>query len=205
MDRICVIGTDFQEQAIMSYSLAYILGFNISQRKPAYLLSKQYKIKNSFDKAKWQDLLTYAFSSFLERVIIEQNYVQYVSNGCSLQDLIFIQSESYKKERDTTKRKYQSMMINSLFKVACEYSSRQYQCVVLFDSKIEKNQTQNEGKGDFRILESNLREHCKNIVFLENHSLEEALKVLLEELEIKIEGPIRAYIERAKQQLWLNK
>jgi hypothetical protein len=138
MKKIAVIGANNRDRMVLTQALSYITGYSVVSKTDYSIQAIRYGLNRELKNAPWQDLFVYVLASFSERIIIEQHYDQYVSNGSVLYELAAVKAHLNMQAAGRRKFKEQTAMLAGVEKIITEYANRQYHGFVYLDNHSEK-------------------------------------------------------------------
>jgi hypothetical protein len=138
MKKIAVIGANNQDNLILTQAFSYLTGYSVVNKTDYSIQAIRYGLSNELRNNNWQELFIYVLSSFSERIIIEQHYDRYVSNGSVLYD--FALAKVYFNLRYGNNKRYreQVSVLAGMEKIITEYASRQYDGFIYVNRHLEK-------------------------------------------------------------------
>ena len=138
MKKIALTGSDSRARIVLTRALAYIIGYEIAGKTDYAVQAIQYGLNEALTACKWSELFVYLLSSFSERIVIEQHYDQYISNGSVLYELAVV--KALHKAQTASKRKLneQAVMLVGAEKIITAYAKRQYDGFVYIETELAK-------------------------------------------------------------------
>jgi hypothetical protein len=138
MRKIAVIGVNKRERLVITKALSYIAGYETVCKTDYAIQAIRYGLNQDIKACKWQELFVYVFSSFSERIMIEQHYDQYISNGSVLFELAMAKTILNAQTADRRFLKEKAAMLAGAEKIITDYAKRQYDGVVYVENSMEK-------------------------------------------------------------------
>jgi hypothetical protein len=138
MKKIAIIGADSRDRMVLTQALSYITGYDIASKTDYAIQAIRYGLHSELSDCKWQELFVYVLSSFSERIVIEQHYDQYISNGGVLYELAMVRALLKAQTGSKRKLKEQAAMLAGSERVITEYAKRQYDALVYIETGLEK-------------------------------------------------------------------
>ncbi|MDR1436657.1 MAG: hypothetical protein LBI65_00920 [Candidatus Symbiothrix sp.] len=199
MKKIAIIGVNNQDRMVLTQALSYITGYGIVSKADYSIQSIRYGINKALEYAGKHDLFIYLFASFSERIVIEQHYDQYVSNGSVLHELATVRAFFNRQTANRRKSGEWASMLDGAGKIITEYANRQYDCFIYLDSGLEKEDTPSN---DIDTCMKNLIAEQEHIYRIRKDSI---LSDILEEIsmDMKIRPVIssKTALERAQENM----
>ena len=204
--KIAITGSSVCKCTIISTALSYITSVEVIGSTPYAAVAVKYGFKKDMADCNWAELFVYAFSSFSERTIIEQNYDSYISNGSVFNELAQVRVFSRSLVVNESSRTEIDKMCSSLERVVNDYALREYEEVFHIFLPEEKLDQWSEMRKQIdeeltRVAENS---NVKFYHFL-NLRLEEVLYNIVSILNIKAKMPIEIALEKAMNEFTNNK
>jgi hypothetical protein len=139
MKKVAIIGADDRGRIVLTRALSYITGYDIAGKTDYAIQAIRYGLNKELKDCPWQELFVYVLSGFSERIIIEQQYGRFISNGSVLLELAMAQAILKTQTVGKRQLKEQSVMLAGTEKVIKEYAQRQYDCLVLIENGFDKD------------------------------------------------------------------
>ncbi len=139
MNKIAVIGVEASERKVLTQALSYLTGYDLVRPTAYSIKALKLSLKKDNRHSSWNELFTYAISSFSERIEIDQNFKQFISDGSVFDELAYLQTiyEMY-LVNDQKHQEYADMNA-SLQKIVTDYAKRQYDCIVHIHNREAEN------------------------------------------------------------------
>jgi hypothetical protein len=141
MHKILISGAPGTGKSVVSTTLSYMIGLPVVRSRPSSEIIYELNLSKNTTQHTFKDLFSITFSSFLDRIQLENRYQQgFISDGSIINNLIsmklFLMEQSksipgmgklvsHKRYMDQCNK-----MIASLEKMALEYSKKQYNIAV---------------------------------------------------------------------------
>jgi hypothetical protein len=138
MKKIAIIGGNNRDRLVLTQALSYITGYNTVGKTDYAIQAIRYGLNKELKECKWQELFVYVLASFSERIVIEQHYDQFISNGGVLYDLAMAKTILNSQTADRRTLKEQAVMLAGTEKIITEYAKRQYDGLVYIENSMEK-------------------------------------------------------------------
>ena len=126
--KIAITGLSGCKHTLLAPTLSNLTGFPFIRNKTMYEWCRLCNVADP-NKPKMKDLLMIALFSFLERVVIESYYDQFISDGISFTELILFKSHFEKQHPDKRLNKW-SGIVENLEKVSASYAAQQYDIII---------------------------------------------------------------------------
>jgi hypothetical protein len=138
MKKIAVTGVNNRDRLVLTQALSYITGYNTAGKTDYAVQAIRYGLNKELKECKWPELFVYLLSSFSERIVIEQHYDQYISNGGVLYELAMAKTILHSQTADRRNLKEQAAMLAGTEKIITEYAKRQYDGLVYIENSLGK-------------------------------------------------------------------
>jgi len=145
MKKIAIIGANNKDRLVLTRALYYLTGYDIVNKTDYTVQAIRYGLNKELRNCKWQELFVYLLSSFSERIVIEQHYDQYISDGSVFYELAMVKAILNLQTTNKRKLKEEITMLTGTERIITEYANRHYDCFVYIDSATNKaNELSNE-------------------------------------------------------------
>ena len=182
MKKIAVIGVNNRERMVITKALSYIAGYDTVCKTDYAIQAIRYGFNQEIKMCKWQELFVYVLSSFSERIIIEQHYDQFISNGGVLYELAMAKTILNQQTANRRLLKEQAAMLAGTEKIITDYAKRQYDGFVYIENSMEKEDVfPNELDGCIKSL---ISENGRVYKFRKDSVLADILENISSEMKI---------------------
>ena len=145
MKKIAIIGANNKDRLVLTRALYYLTGYDIVNKTDYTVQAIRYGLNKELKNCKWQELFVYLLSSFSERIVIEQHYDQYISDGSVYYELAMVKAILNLQTTNKRKLKEEIAMFTGTERIITEYANRHYDCLVYIDNRTNKeNELSNE-------------------------------------------------------------
>lgn len=199
MKKITITGIERESRMLLTQALSYLTGYDIVRQTAYSGQAIKYGLNKELKDCRWHELFIYVFSSFSERIKIEQHYEKFISNGSVFNELAYMEAFCKSSVRMNKERIF---MLSGIRKIILEYAIREYDCVIHLgnsDSNFEINTFSNDLDKSIRSL----AENCKTKFFIQKDSLlTDILEKVSTEIDIKPTLSVGTALRMAKQVLY---
>ena len=126
--KIVITGLSGSNNTLLALSLSNLTDIPYIRNKTMYEWLKLCKVPNS-NKLRWKDMLMIASVSFFERVAIESHYDNFISDGISFSELIWLKSH-FEKYHPNKKQDDWNRIIENIERASAFYAARQYDIII---------------------------------------------------------------------------
>lgn len=141
MKRIAIIGTDNKARFVLSKALSYLTGYDIAGKTDYSIQAVQYGLDKELTTCQWPELFVYLLASFSERIVVEQQYGRFISNGSVLLELATVKTLFKMHTARMHWPKELAVMLSGIEKVITTYARQHYDAHVLIENGIEHEDT----------------------------------------------------------------
>jgi len=168
MKKIAVTGVKARERIILTQALSYLTGYDIVRPTAYSIKALKFNLKKDIRHCSWQELFTYTISSFTERIELDQNYKQFISNGSVFDELAHLEAIYDLYILGDEKKQEYAYMNESIKRIITEYATRQYDCIVHIHNPEAINDP------FYKKMEDNLKamtQICDNRIYIKDEIL----------------------------------
>ncbi|MCL2311571.1 MAG: hypothetical protein FWC41_03620 [Firmicutes bacterium] len=194
ISKIAITGLPKCSKTLLVNALSNMTGIPCIQNKTMYDWYKIYDLFDSNDFV-WKDMFLIAASSFFERAKVESYFDQFISDGASFSELMYLKI-NYAKLFQNKRQNERNKISESLEYVSFSYAAQQYDFIIHADSSNDGGLANN-----FYVelyLKYNIPYKIYNTEFLD-----QTLKEILHDLNIPMKQSIESSIYQTKTNLFL--
>ena len=127
-EKITVSGQSKPYNTFLALVLSNLTGIPYIRNKTMYEWCKLCGVDDS-DKLKWKDMIIISSLSFYERAATELHYDQFISDGISFTELVWLKS-NFEKQHFSKRKNEWSRIIGNMEKVSVAYANQQYDIII---------------------------------------------------------------------------
>lgn len=196
MKKIAIIGASKHDRIFLAQTLSYLTGYEIIRQTAYPIQAIKYGFNRELTKCNWRELFLYLFSSFSERIEVEQKCEHYISNGSVFNELANMEAIVDLSVCSKREKKEQKYIIAGMRKIITEYANKEYDCII---HKFINPQNSSNLSVNIDIILDELSINCEKVYHINEES------VLTDILEIIITNPKispRLALEKAKKDIY---
>ena len=199
MKRIAITGVNVQNKTMLSKALFYLTGYEEVRATDYPITAVKYKLNLELNHCNWQELSVYVLASFSERIEIEQQFDEFISNGSVFNELAIVKTIHAMNSHSKRKSKEQLFMLSGLEKVITEYASRQYDDIIHICNADPKDTLANDIDNNL----VNLIQHTGiPLYFIQKDAvLADVFETIVNELKISKMISPKAALEKAQNEI----
>jgi len=193
--KIAITGLPKTNKTLLALTLAKMTDMPFIQNKTMYDWFRIYNLPES--NLKWKDKFLIAASSFLERTAVEEAFDQFVSDGATFSELMWLKINTAKHIQNNIQRE-RERIVESLEKTSLTFAAQQYDFIIHAAAPSNNDRASND-----LFLQMYTRYH---IPYKEYNTdvLEQALEEILDDLNFPTENHIEYFIDQAKSVLFFK-
>jgi hypothetical protein len=178
MKKIAITGVSKQDRMVLTQALSYLTSYDIVRQTAYSIQAIKYGLNPELTKCNPQELFLYALASFSERIEMEQQCEQYISNGSVFSELAEMEAFMDLSACSKREKKEQQFMIAGMKRIVTEYAVKEYDCIIcICDNLQNSNPLSVNIENNLMALSGN----CKKIYRINNESVVEDIlgKIIL--------------------------
>jgi len=130
--KIVVTNPKNFDRDLLSRALSHVTAIPLLTYKTAYEWCRRFQIDYLKNTLEWQQMFLISASSFIERIEIEADYPQFISNGAAFGFLMPLMLQSM--YRNNSLQAGKDKMCKALMNACFEYAAEEYDFVIHIDS-----------------------------------------------------------------------
>jgi rRNA-processing protein FCF1 len=199
MKKIAITGVTAQNKMVLSKALFYLTGCEEVRATDYPSLAVKYKLNRELNHCSWQELFVYVLASFSERIEVEQQFDEFISNGSVLNELAIIETIHKVNSQGKRKNKEQLFMLSGLEKIVTEYAARKYDCIIHICNVNSKDTLASDM--DYSLINLIKRTEIPTYFIREDTILTDMLEKISSELEVNKMLSPKTALEKAQKEM----
>jgi len=191
--KIAITGLPKTGKTLLALSLSNLTGIPYVQNKTMYEWYRLFNLTYNVG-LDWNDLFLIAVSSFLERVDTESHYEQFISDGASFSELLWLKMNIEKQAGNGLQRE-RNQMEESLERISAAYAARRYDFVVH-----TKHPVHDASSDDIYI--QLFRKYNISYKIYDTAQIEKTLQAITRDMELPVISTVKRSIFKAKRMIF---